>query len=333
MINRQNKESVLLIHEEWAKLRYANICREACLVFTAGKNEEGFRCFEESKDYEIDYEAGRIRRCSNSAIKSYSDSKFFGISSFNHEDFNGNFGNYDFMIYISYNFDEDGNILTEDFASRTLLGSGNVKLRATRERLAGNAPIRYVVYGDSISTGQEALLENEAYFHRFVNHMKRISDSEITLINKSIGGETSRQGVDRFKLDVLAQNPDIVSIGYGMNDMCIKNGVADISLDEFRTNITEMVSLAMEIGSDVVLITPCLPNPSWFYSNPDVKAYSEVLRSVAREYKIALADVQRLWENEIVCGKTISSLLLNDINHPTSYGHYLYYSAMKALVE
>ena len=45
-----------------------------------------------------------------------------------------------------------------------------------------------------------------------------------------------------------------------------------------------------------------------------------------------LADVQALWERELAHGKRLCDLLLNDVNHPTSYGHYLYAAMLETLI-
>ena len=69
---------------------------------------------------------------------------------------------------------------------------------------------------------------------------------------------------------------------------------------------------------------------SKFLSNH--KAYAAGLRTLAQKEKVPLADVQALWERELAHGKRLCDLLLNDVNHPTSYGHYLYAAMLETLI-
>ncbi|MGO4270404.1 SGNH/GDSL hydrolase family protein [Paenibacillus sp. TAF58] len=134
--------------------------------------------------------------------------------------------------------------------------------------------------------------------------------------------------------DVIGQAPDLVTIGYGMNDQNKQpNGANAISPEQYKQNISAMVEgIQQHTESDIVLITPCLPNPLWKYASPNVTDYADKLRELGFKYQIGVADLQRIWLDELAAGKTHESLLINNVNHPNGYGHSLYALALNSLL-
>ncbi|MBP3388518.1 MAG: SGNH/GDSL hydrolase family protein [Clostridia bacterium] len=343
----QTCESLVLIGTEWTQLRYRDILGNTAEVMMedfAGISNSGCfaevmfegvtrRSFVPGRDYELDEKNGRIRRTPNSTMPDYTNSVFYGKEVFNHEEYNGRWGNYPYMVYISYIYESSDNQLVEDDARHIACQWNGPRPERTLRRLMAGESLNYLVYGDSISTGCEALYLKDTYFARFADRLQRVTGGTVNICNASIGGETSREGVARFEAALQTHDPDLVSIAYGMNDMCVKPGrPTDLTVEQYTDNIRTMLNMARAHGAEVILITNCLPNPRWCYTSAAHKEFAVGLRKLAKEEQVPLADVQALWERELAHGKTLSDLLLNDVNHPTSYGHYLYAAMLETLI-
>jgi hypothetical protein len=85
--------------------------------------------------------------------------------------------------------------------------------------------------------------------------------------------------------------------------------------------------------ADIVLITPCLPNPRWVFASSNTEDYAAALHQIRAEYGVALADLRKIWLEHLAAGKTQESLLVNNVNHPNNYGHFLYAQAMEQLLK
>ena len=342
----QTCESLVLTGTEWTPLRYRHILTDTAEVMIedfSGLTNPVFaesmfagvtrQVFLPGRDYELDGEGGRIRRTPGSAIRDYAESVFYGQETFNHEVYNGRWGSYPFMVYISYIYEDTDNQRVEDDARGITCALSALRPEKALRRLLDGGELTYMVYGDSISTGCEALYERDTYFARFADRLERVTGGSVRLCNESIGGETSREGLARFAGALEKHHPQLVSIAYGINDMCVKAGrPADLTVEQYLANIRAMLDMARQSGAEVILITNCLPNPRWCYTSPGYKDYAAGLRKLAQQEAVPLADVQALWERELAHGKRLCDLLLNDVNHPTSYGHYLYAAMLETLI-
>ena len=340
MKRSQDWESAVFVGNEWSKLRYREIEPGSVYMFTVNLDGSGYREFEYGKDYEVDFKEGRIRRTSESLIGDYKNSHFFGDNNFNHNDYGkGNYGNYPFTVYVSYVFDDESNILTEDVAKRITTEAGFPLIRDMEafKKLRNGGEITYTVIGDSISTGSEAIYKRHAYFSRFAKKLESVTGGVVNVVNKAVGGENSINGSAHFMSDIGESDPQLITIAYGINDMHLINGenhIGDslVPLKEFHDRIAFMIESAQRKNIEIILITNAIPNPSWKFASSREYEYPEEMRRIAKEYGLPLADTRKLWESELEHGKTVNDLLLDDINHPTTYGHGLYAKMLCSLI-
>jgi lysophospholipase L1-like esterase len=122
----------------------------------------------------------------------------------------------------------------------------------------------------------------------------------LTVYNKGVGGQNSRQGKARFERDVLSLKPDYVFIYYGLNDAL--NEPQFVALDQFIENLGWMVDRARAAGIKPVLCTihrvdeePLLKRhkrESYGEEGPNGKLdrYNKALRALADQKKVPLAD-------------------------------------------
>ena len=340
MKRSQDWESLVFTGADWSNLRYHDIEPGSVHMFTVNLDGSGYREFEYGKDYEADFKEGRLRRMPESRIGDYKNSPFFGKNNFNHNNYGkGNYGNYPFTVYVSYVYDDETNILTEDIAKRITADHGLPLVRDTEafKKLKGGGEITYTVIGDSISTGSEAIYKRHAYFSRFAKKLESVTGGTVKVVNKAVGSENSINGFAHFMSDIEESNPQLITIAYGINDMHLINGenhVGDslVSLKEFHDHIAFMIENAQRKNIEIILITNAIPNPSWKFASSHEYEYPEEMRRIAKEYGLPLADTRKLWESELEHGKTVNDLLLDDINHPTTYGHGLYAEMLASLI-
>jgi len=289
---------------------------------------DGIR-YEEGRDYIVDYGKGTIRRTAGSRIPDGAGHPMYGAAEFDHWLY-PDYSNRSFTVYADYLTDAertDGRFTKEDVDR---FGP----LERIARKLASGGEATYVVYGDSISAGGEASTERLAYYGRFSDTLEALyPQGRIRLVNKSVGGETSEGGASRIR-EVVALRPDLVSIGYGMNDQNRHEDGNSVPLTKFESNLRYMIeTIRKECGSDIVLVTPCEPNPRWRHTSGATPRYAETIRTVGAEYGIGVADAHELWLQELSAGKTPESLLLNNINHPNDYGHWIYSCAFASMLK
>jgi len=85
----------------------------------------------------------------------------------------------------------------------------------------------------------------------FITGGGKKGSSMLTVYNRGIGGQNSREGKARFEQDVLALKPDYVFIYFGLND--VLNEPKFLSEEEFIENLAWMVDQAATAGIEPIL--------------------------------------------------------------------------------
>ncbi|MHA6484856.1 SGNH/GDSL hydrolase family protein [Paenibacillus sp. strain BS8-2] len=335
MTTKQLAESFVLMKEEALPLRYLPVMGESTVMRNCSRNDLADTIpdtihYVEGSDYIIDYEQGTIRRTNDSRIPDGTLHPMYGACEFDHNQY-VDYSNQAFTVYLDYLSEmmmDDFDLTSEDIEQSGLLKRLVNKLKAGEEAV-------YVVYGDSISTGGEASEESLAYFGRFANSLLDLYPAgRIRIVNKAIGGEDTSGGASRVEHDIVPLLPDLISIGYGMNDQNKQADGNTTTLENFEDNLRFMIDTIRHAGdSDLILVTPCEPNPNWQHTSGDIAQYADVIRRLGDEYGIGVADAHALWTAELAAGKTHESLLLNNINHPNDYGHWIYSKAFTLMLK
>ena len=130
------------------------------------------------------------------------------------------------------------------------------------------------------------------------------------VINSGVGGDTTVNGMARFEKDVLAYEPDIALICFGMNDQAqvLSSKRPNISLETYTANLTHFVTELQKIGTDVVLICPHdAYNGSGYYVSGsygldyaygNMKDFCEAMRQVAITYGCDIVDIYAETQDE-----------------------------------
>ncbi|WP_139995215.1 SGNH/GDSL hydrolase family protein [Paenibacillus paridis] len=325
--NRTQIEAFVLVKDEELPLRRRPMPGSRVRVFSdADRDKADLIEYIEGTDYTVDYTKAAIRRTANSRIADWSLHPMYGVVHFDHTAY-GDSSNRAYTVYAEYDYASEAE--TADSYAQQEGSQLSTLLPIVAAKLQSGEEVVYVVYGDSISTGGEASQECFAYYRRFADYMCELyPGSSIRIINKAIGGETSEGGAARVESDVLPFQPDLVSIGYGMNDQNLYEHGVGVLPEDFGYNLRHMIETIRSNGdTDIVLVTPCMPNPLWRHTSVAIDRYSDVIHQLSKQYHLTVADVQLVWKQELAAGKTPESLLLNNINHPNDYGHFIYFTA------
>lgn len=342
MAESQQKEAVIFEGEVWSKLRFGRIERGSFILCSkSSPDAKGALRYREGIDFEVDYEKGRIRRLTGGIVPDFRENSAFGagLRSINLEKI-ADFGPYHcekYTLYASYRFDPSGNETYGDVI-RQISQSGPPALPL---RLAGRIrekkSLIYGVIGDSISTGCEAS-EGNSYFSLFADYMKGLGAQEVKICNTAVGGTTSQDAaaaVERLYKEQSVQ-PDLITVGYGMNDMCSLGDEPGCCPQDYIAHIREALKRIHSLAHNdpqVILITSMPANPVWNYTSGGSVVLAEALRRFANKEALPLADVNRLFHSELEHGKQYRELIVSLINHPGDYGHYLYFLMLKELLD
>ncbi len=275
--------------------------------------------YEAGRDYTVDYARGTIARTAESRIPDFSTNMLYGQKEFDHSKFPG-FGNKDFFVYADYRT-EAHHPLADPTDQSALLPKTTKKLR-------GGGPFKIVAYGDSITAGGDATAPHLRFQQRYAKSLaKRFPKAAIAVENGATGGDSTMQGLARLEDKVLTRGPDLVLVGFGMND----HNVSGVPLERFKENLVTIVSKIREAtGAEVILFSTFPPNPDWKHSSHRMEKYAAATQNAAKQLQCAYADVNAVW-SRVLERKDLPSLLGNNINHPNDFGHWLYLQALEAV--
>lgn len=119
-------------------------------------------------------------------------------------------------------------------------------------KLAEGAPVRIVALGSSSTWGLGASSPAASYPARLEARLRALRPGQsITVINRGINGNVTRDEMLRFDRDVLAEQPDLVIWQVGTNTLLQGQDMWSVFLD-VRTGVRRLAAL----GADVLLMNP-----------------------------------------------------------------------------
>ena len=168
--------------------------------------------------------------------------------------------------------------------------------------LADKDHTNLLIYGDSISAGYGINVDKQ-----WSEELQKILTKEkisLTIINKSLSGETTGGGLSRLENIIANSKPSYILIELGGNDALRGYPPAKI-----KNNIQEMINLSIKKGVKVLLMQiRILPNYGKRYQTSFESLYVEV----SEENNIPLIPFML---NDIALNK---ELMLNDGIHPNA---------------
>jgi arylsulfatase A-like enzyme/lysophospholipase L1-like esterase len=205
-------------------------------------------------------------------------------------------------------------------------------LPKTISRLKAKGKLVIGVSGDSISFGYNAsgLAATSpfmpSYSELVAAQLRATCGNDVTLFNRAIGGWSVPNGLSDLDA-LLAHEPDLIIIAYGMNDVGRRNP------DAYKSGIEQMITRikAARPDTEIILVATMLGNDQWQHTPREMfPKYREALVSLCGD-GVALADMTSIW-TEMLKRKRDCDLTGNGVNHPSDFGHRVYASAILSLL-
>ena len=224
------------------------------------------------------------------------------------------------------------------------------KIAKKQSDLRANPAVTIGLLGDSVTQGCfecYTVTENSLdtvfdYEHAYGTRLKEMlnllfPNVQINVINAGISGDSAPGGLARLDRDILAYNPDLVIVGFALNDAC--SGTA--GLNAYKTAMAEILRRIKEKGAECIVLTPNYMNTqvschlkeelfrnlaerfAEIQNGGTLDAYVNALKEVADENGVKVCDVYSKWKKMAKSGVNVTELLANKLNHPIRPFHYL----------
>jgi lysophospholipase L1-like esterase len=197
---------------------------------------------------------------------------------------------------------------------------------------------RWFVLGDSITHG--------GYYHRWIElfYTTRYPDRDVTVWNAGVGGDSADGALSRLKKDVLAHDPTVVSIMFGMNDirraLYLRPTVSPADeqareerITDYENNLRTLIQQLTAKGIETILITPSPADDTMVSGSPVTAAVneglarcSETVQRLGRESGVEVIDFfNPMLKYNLLRQKEDPSYTLigRDRVHPGKEGHFL----------
>ncbi len=211
-------------------------------------------------------------------------------------------------------------------------GLAEQTLPATISKLQSGSSLKIVFYGNSIETGaNSSVIQNQAPFlptwpDMIVYNLQQHYSGRIEHKNVSKGGMAAQWGLENAAALVNPEKPDLVVIGFGMND-----GSGKVPPDIFITQIKGIIQKvkAAHPSCEFIVIATMLANPDAIHSQIQ-KEYLQPVRALGTT-GVAIADMTSIHE-ELLKHKPYQDMTGNNINHPNDYLARWYAQVLCALL-
>ncbi len=215
------------------------------------------------------------------------------------------------------------------------------KIVAKGNDIYGKAPVTIAFLGDSVTQGCfevyhkndgsiETIFDSQnAFSTKLKNILNYLCPSaQINIINSGLSGGNAINGNERFERDIARFNPDLVVVGFALND-CSGGEEGKAS---YETALESIFKKTKDIGAECIMLTPNLMNDrvsphissqelrdlaERFAKNEFLDDYVKIAVSVAERNSVKVCDVYSKWKALKEHGVDVTELLSNKLNHPT----------------
>lgn len=206
-----------------------------------------------------------------------------------------------------------------------MLGAGCNHAKTSETPMTTTGPVVYVALGDSTGAGVGA--RNGGYVARL---FKRLEERrpQSKLSNLCVSGSTTADVVRGQLERGVALNPDLVTIGIGIND--IGHG---LTLEQFSKNFDQILSTLKEKTHATIVVTnlpdvssaPRIPNSMRSQYQRQIVEFCKRLEEIANKYGVTIFDIYTTTKKELPSHPEYFSA---DGFHPSDEGYELWATEM-----
>lgn len=205
-------------------------------------------------------------------------------------------------------------------------------LKHTQAKLKNREKLKVVFYGNSIETGANSSgFQNQAPYmpswpELIIYNLRESYGDQINFSNQSVGGKLAQWGLENVATAIVPQNPDLVIIGFGMND-----GTFEVAPDTYRTQVLGIIKavLAQNPKAEFIVVSPMLANPFATQSKIQSQYKAELQKLTGKG--IVLADLTGTHQ-ELLKHKSYQDMTGNNVNHPNDYLARWYAQVISAIL-
>lgn len=185
------------------------------------------------------------------------------------------------------------------------------------------------IFGDSITWGAWDP-EKGGWGARLRSYFET-NNIEINVYNCGVSGDNTDDLLQRFKIEAIAREPNIIIFAIGINDSQYINSKDNprVSIEKFQNNLQELVSQAKQITSKIIFVgltkvdeLKTIPI-SWdkikYYDMENVSKYNSIIKNFCQKNKLTFIDMLDLLRNED----------LEEGLHPNINGHKKMFEKIK----
>ena len=193
------------------------------------------------------------------------------------------------------------------------MDEGKRFVEKTRRDLESGSNVTIVAFGDSITAGYCVRRGFPSFWKALL--AEKYPDARVEMINSGTSGDTSMDGLARLDWAVLAYEPDLVTINFGINDCAL-----GLDQEEFEMNFVEMVRRIRAGPNSEILLLSSQPLETPPYDRLVLDYYQAVQR-VAKQMDVGFVDVYGAWMRRVQAGTPLGSLILPGLDHPNEAGY------------
>ncbi len=214
------------------------------------------------------------------------------------------------------------------------------KLVAKDKDKYGQKPITIAFLGDSVTQGcfEYGYYGAAEYHQSFSSKLQRILQylcpcAQTNIINSGIGGDYAANGLKRFDRDIAPFSPDLVVVGFALNDCTFGMG----AIENYKQALEGIFAKVKGLGAECILLTPNLMNDivspylkeenlikiAHEFLECPLEEYVRAAKEVAVKNSVTVCDVYAKWKLLRELGVNTTELLANKLNHPTREMHWL----------
>ncbi|HVW36759.1 MAG TPA: GDSL-type esterase/lipase family protein, partial [Pirellulales bacterium] len=185
-------------------------------------------------------------------------------------------------------------------------------------KLQAAEPVTIVCFGDSVTGVYYHTGGRRAYTDMLGLALGRAfpkAKDKLSMVNAGISGNTTAAALARLDRDVLARQPTLVTVMFGLNDMNA------LSLEQYRANLTTIVEKCRAAGADALLCTPNNVIDAAGRPAAKLEQYCEAMREVGRATETPVCDCYADLQTSRARDENGWRLLMSDAIHPNMDGH------------
>jgi lysophospholipase L1-like esterase len=163
----------------------------------------------------------------------------------------------------------------------------------------------------------------------------------VEVVNAAVGGNDTRAALARLETDVLAEQPALVIVMFGINDAAmVDNGPVArteprVPPADYVANLRTVIERVRASGAKVLLCTPTPMSRAYAYQDVGAYAEHEDINYLLREYAAAVRELAGELDIPLFDGFALLADrldLIEDGNHPYARGHALLAEGMEGPV-